>query len=52
MKQIDVDTLRKWLENGRPGDFRDVRIAALKEVGPSVFFSLLVIAVAFIPIPT
>ncbi|MGE0640177.1 MAG: efflux RND transporter permease subunit [Thermoanaerobaculia bacterium] len=30
--------------------FHDVRLAALQEVGPSVFFSLLVIAVAFLPI--
>jgi Cu(I)/Ag(I) efflux system membrane protein CusA/SilA len=27
-----------------------VRLSALKEVGPSVFFALLVIAVAFLPI--
>jgi Cu(I)/Ag(I) efflux system membrane protein CusA/SilA len=42
--------VERWLETGRPGDFQEVRLAALKEVGPSVFFSLLVIAVAFIPI--
>ncbi|MBI5557024.1 MAG: efflux RND transporter permease subunit [Deltaproteobacteria bacterium] len=42
--------IHQWLENGRPGDFHQVRLNALKEVGPSVFFSLLVIAVAFIPI--
>ncbi len=39
-----------WKEGGRQGDFHAVRLAALKEVGPSVFFSLLVIAVAFLPI--
>ncbi len=39
-----------WIENGRQGDFHEVRLSALKEVGPSVFFSLLVIAVAFMPI--
>ncbi|MCZ7649749.1 MAG: efflux RND transporter permease subunit [Thermoanaerobaculia bacterium] len=39
-----------WQAGGRQGDFRAVRIEALKEVGPSVFFSLLVIAVAFLPI--
>jgi len=39
-----------WQQNGRRGDFHEVRLDALKEVGPSVFFSLLVIAVAFIPI--
>jgi Cu(I)/Ag(I) efflux system membrane protein CusA/SilA len=41
-----------WLEEGRPGDFFTVRLEALKEVGPSVFFSLLVIAVSFLPIFT
>jgi hypothetical protein len=34
---------------GRKGDFHAVRLEALQEVGPSVFFSLLVIAVAFLP---
>ena len=34
---------------GRKGDFHAVRLEALMEVGPSVFFSLLVIAVAFLP---
>lgn len=44
--------LEEWNEAGRPGDFHVVRLQALKEVGPSVFFSLLVIAVAFMPIFT
>jgi Cu(I)/Ag(I) efflux system membrane protein CusA/SilA len=39
-----------WQKEGRKGDFHEVRLEALKEVGPSVFFSLLVIAVAFLPI--
>ncbi len=39
-----------WQQAGRPGSFDAVRLAALKEVGPSVFFSLLVIAVAFLPV--
>jgi Cu(I)/Ag(I) efflux system membrane protein CusA/SilA len=39
-----------WDAGGRVGDFHDVRLSALKEVGPSVFFSLLVIAVAFLPV--
>jgi Cu(I)/Ag(I) efflux system membrane protein CusA/SilA len=39
-----------WDVGGRKGSFHDVRLAALQEVGPSVFFSLLVIAVAFLPI--
>jgi copper/silver efflux system protein len=42
--------LHLWEAGGRKGDFHAVRLEALKEVGPSVFFSLLVIAVAFIPI--
>ena len=41
-----------WIENGRKGDFHQVRLEALSEVGPSVFFSLLVIAVAFLPVFT
>ena len=41
-----------WDAGGRKGDFHDVRLEALKEVGPSVFFSLLVIAVAFLPVFT
>ncbi len=44
--------LEQWVEGGRKGDYHAVRLQALKEVGPSVFFSLLVIAVAFIPIFT
>ncbi|HPS78671.1 MAG TPA: efflux RND transporter permease subunit, partial [Thermoanaerobaculaceae bacterium] len=42
--------LYHWQADGRQGDFHAVRLEALKEVGPSVFFSLLVIAVAFIPV--
>src|SRR5262249_37249634 len=44
--------LELWIEGGRVGDFHAVRLQALKEVGPSVFFSLLVIAVAFLPVFT
>ena len=44
--------LQLWRDSGRKGDFHEVRLKALKEVGPSVFFSLLVIAVAFLPIFT
>jgi Cu(I)/Ag(I) efflux system membrane protein CusA/SilA len=44
--------LEQWIEGGRKGDFHEVRLRALKEVGPSVFFSLLVIAVAFMPVFT
>jgi copper/silver efflux system protein len=42
--------LHLWEAGGRRGDFHAVRLEALKEVGPSVFFSLLVIAVAFLPV--
>jgi Cu(I)/Ag(I) efflux system membrane protein CusA/SilA len=44
--------LERWQAGGRRGDFHRVRLEALQEVGPSVFFSLLVIAVAFLPIFT
>ena len=44
--------LEQWIAGGRTGDYHAVRLRALKEVGPSVFFSLLVIAVAFMPIFT
>ncbi len=41
-----------WQAAGMKGDFHKVRLEALLEVGPSVFFSLLVIAVAFMPVFT
>jgi len=41
-----------WQKDGQKGDFYQVRLEALLEVGPSVFFSLLVIAVAFMPVFT
>jgi Cu(I)/Ag(I) efflux system membrane protein CusA/SilA len=44
--------LEQWVAGGRQGDFHAVRLRALKEVGPSVFFSLLVIAIAFMPVFT
>ena len=44
--------LELWIEGGRQGDFHAIRLQALTEVGPSVFFSLLVIAVAFLPVFT
>ncbi|OGS05403.1 MAG: cation transporter [Elusimicrobia bacterium RIFCSPLOWO2_12_FULL_59_9] len=53
---VDVENaykkLERWIEGGRKGDFHEVRLKALQEVGPAVFFSLLVIAVAFMPIFT
>jgi len=42
--------LEHWEAEGRPGDYRRVIIDAVKEVGGPSFFSLLVIAVAFVPI--
>jgi len=41
-----------WQKDGKQGDFHRVRLEALMEVGPGVFFSLLVIAVAFLPVFT
>lgn len=42
--------LEEWEEGGRRGNRTDVVIEAAKEVGPSLFFSLLVITVGFLPI--
>ncbi len=44
--------LEEWEEAGRPGNRTDVIIEAAKEVGPSLFFSLLVITVGFLPVFT
>ncbi len=44
--------LERWQTEGRKGDFHKIRLEALQEVGPSVFFSLLVIAVSFLPVFT
>ena len=44
--------LQLWQAAGKPGDFHQVRLKALQEVAPSVFFSLLLIAVAFLPVFT
>jgi Cu(I)/Ag(I) efflux system membrane protein CusA/SilA len=42
--------LEEWEREGRKADYRDVIINAVKEVGAPSFFSLLVIAVAFLPV--
>ncbi len=42
--------IHRWIRDGKKGDFHQVRLEALMEVGPGVFFSLLVIAVAFMPV--
>ncbi|MDD5167760.1 MAG: CusA/CzcA family heavy metal efflux RND transporter, partial [Syntrophales bacterium] len=44
--------IEEWEHQGRPGKRTDVVIAAAKEVGPSLFFSLLVITVGFLPVFT
>ena len=44
--------LQEWISGGRRGDGHAARLAALQEVGPAMFFSLLVIAVAFLPVFT
>ncbi len=44
--------LEEWEAGGRQGEAHLVILKALKEVAPSVFFSLLVIAVSFLPIFT
>jgi Cu(I)/Ag(I) efflux system membrane protein CusA/SilA len=42
--------LEHWEAEGRPGDFKNVVISAVKEVGGPSFFALLVIAVSFVPV--
>ncbi|MCB4791554.1 MAG: CusA/CzcA family heavy metal efflux RND transporter [Elusimicrobia bacterium] len=42
--------LARWQEEGRKGDYHTVLLNAIKEVARPSFFSLIVIAVAFIPI--
>ena len=44
--------LEHWNTAGRPSDYRDVVISAVKEVGGPSFFALLVIAVSFLPVFT
>jgi copper/silver efflux system protein len=44
--------LEEWEAQGRQGNRTDVIIEAAKEVGPSLFFSLLVITVGFLPVFT
>jgi Cu(I)/Ag(I) efflux system membrane protein CusA/SilA len=42
--------IEEWEKGGRVGDPKEIVIEAIKEVGPASFYSLLVIAVSFIPI--
>ena len=44
--------LEHWQAEGRPGDYKEVIIGAIKEVGGPSFFALLVIAVSFLPVFT
>jgi len=44
------ERLARWERSGRPGARADVILAAMQEVGPSLFFALLVITVSFLPI--
>ncbi len=44
------EKLEVWEAEGRPGRRSDVLIAAMQEVGPTIFFSLLVITVSFLPV--
>jgi Cu(I)/Ag(I) efflux system membrane protein CusA/SilA len=53
---IIIDNIHKkledWEREGRPGDRTSAIVEAMREVGPSIFFSLLVITVSFIPVFT
>jgi Cu(I)/Ag(I) efflux system membrane protein CusA/SilA len=42
--------LEAWESAGRPGERSAVILGAMQEVGPSIFFALLVITVSFLPI--
>jgi Cu(I)/Ag(I) efflux system membrane protein CusA/SilA len=42
--------LEAWEASGRQGDYKEIVIEAVKEVGGASFFALLVIAVSFIPV--
>ncbi|MEE9561642.1 MAG: CusA/CzcA family heavy metal efflux RND transporter, partial [Thermoanaerobaculia bacterium] len=45
-------SLEAWERQGRQGSQSEVVIRAMQEVGPSIFFSLLVITVSFLPVFT
>jgi len=42
--------LERWQAGGGPGERSDAIVAAMQEVGPSIFFALLVITVSFLPV--
>lgn len=50
---VMIENAHKHLERMKPGDSRaDAVLAACKEVGPALFFSLLIITVSFLPVFT
>ncbi|MET0710839.1 MAG: efflux RND transporter permease subunit, partial [Tardiphaga sp.] len=50
---VMIENAHKHLERAKPGQSRvDILIAAASEVGPALFFSLLIITVSFMPIFT
>jgi Cu(I)/Ag(I) efflux system membrane protein CusA/SilA len=50
---VMIENAHKHIEHLRPGESRtEAMIAACKEVGPALFFSLLVITVSFLPVFT
>jgi copper/silver efflux system protein len=50
---VMIENAHKHLERLRPGESRgEALIAACKEVGPALFFSLLIITVSFLPVFT
>src|SRR6202040_1014097 len=50
---VMIENAHKHLERAQPGQSRvDILIAAASEVGPALFFSLLIITVSFMPIFT
>ena len=44
--------LEEWERNGRRGDYTEVIVGAVKQVGGASFFALLVLAVSFLPVLT
>ena len=42
--------LETWEESGRSESRNDIIIGAMQEVGPSIFFSLLIITISFLPV--
>jgi Cu(I)/Ag(I) efflux system membrane protein CusA/SilA len=42
--------LEEWERDGRKGDYVEVIVAAVKQVGPTSFYALLVIGVSFLPV--